>query len=109
MPDRKMISENELNRSLFKVVSMIEHLHEHVGKDLSYQQMTKDAMELSGCRYAAMNLFEPDSPGFRTVAIAGDRKVAAQGVPGLNEIPDSDQTQRTGNGAKPRPDTAVLP
>lgn len=74
MPDRKMISENELNRSLFKVVSMIEHLHEHVGKDLSYQQMTKDAMELSGCRYAAMNLFEPDSPGFRTVAIAGDRK-----------------------------------
>ena len=73
MPDRKMISENELNRSLFKVVSMIEHLHEHVGKDLSYQQMTKDAMELSGSRYAAMNLFEPDSPGFRTVAFAGDR------------------------------------
>jgi len=74
MPDRKKLSENELNRSLFKVVSMIEHLHEHVGKDLSYQQMTKDAMELSGCRYAAMNLFEPDSRSFRTVAFAGDRK-----------------------------------
>ena len=74
MPDQRMISENELNRSLFKVVSMIEQLHEHVGKELSYQQMTKDAMELSGCRYAVMNLFEQGSSSFRTVAFAGDRK-----------------------------------
>jgi diguanylate cyclase (GGDEF)-like protein/PAS domain S-box-containing protein len=56
-----------------KLSRISEQLLQLIDKDIDYQQITDDLLDLSGAKYAAFNLYDSSGEAFYTLAVSGDK------------------------------------
>jgi hypothetical protein len=60
-------SEAEEKKILQTIVATSEEFLQAAGKELNYQKINDNILDISGAQYAAFNLYEEDGRNYRTV------------------------------------------
>lgn len=61
-----------------KLSCLSEQFLQLIDKEIDYQKITDDLLDLSGAKYAAFNLYELSGDGFYTLAVSGDSGVISK-------------------------------
>jgi PAS domain S-box-containing protein len=70
-----IIDRKEEKKILELIIATSEEFLQSVGGELNYQKITNDILDISGAKYAGLNLYDEDGSRFTTVAFSAPQEI----------------------------------